>query len=232
MSGKQAYYYDLHIHTSRHSSCSRISPEEILSEAREMGLDGIALTEHFYLWTPEEIQELKIRVGCPEFPVLAGCEISTQSKGQATGDVLVFGVTEIPHRPCALDEICLTAHKQGGLVIAAHPFAQRVGMGKNIHSTMFDCIESANYRYRNLRDTIRLEDFCHDMGIPSIASSDAHDMGEIGRYCVQLDELVLTAQDLVRVIREGRCRPCLKPPPGKIRRFLFGQQRSVLAHAQ
>jgi len=222
MSGKQAYYYDLHIHTSRHSSCSRISPEAALSEARKQRLDGIALTEHFYLWTPEEIQELKAVAGCPEFPVLAGCEISTQSNGQATCDALVFGVTEAPNSPCTLDELCLTVHKQGGIVIAAHPLVERVGMGDEIHSTMIDGIESANNRYRNLSDTTKLEDICHEMGIPSIGSSDAHDMGEIGRYCAQLDELVLTAQDLVRVIQEGGCRACLKPPPGKMRRFFLG----------
>lgn len=220
MPGAREYFYDLHVHTSRHSPCSTIAPEDAIVAAQERGLDGIALTEHEYRWPLAEIEDLKARAGCPSFPVLAGCEISTQSDDRRTGDVLVFGAVELPDKPWALDEICLTVHSQGGIVIAAHPYARLVGMGDDVRSAMVDAIEIANYRYLSAEATRRLEETCRDLQLPAIASSDAHAVENIGSFCVGLDELVLTAEELARVIREGRCRPCLTPPPGPFGRFL------------
>jgi hypothetical protein len=214
------YFYDLHVHTSRHSPCSAIAPEDAIAAARARGLDGIALTEHEYLWPLAEIEDLKARAGCPSFPVLAGCEISTQSDGRRTGDVLVFGAGEIPEKSWTLDEICLAVHSQGGVVIAAHPYAPLIGVGDDVKSAMVDAIEIANHRYLSPEATRQLEETCRELQIPAIAASDAHAVGNIGRFCVGLDEMVLTAEELVRVILEGRCKPCLHSPPGILGRFL------------
>ena len=51
---------DLHVHTSPRSLCSNIDPEELVQEAKRIGLDGFCLTEHQVLWDWEEV------VGLPE----------------------------------------------------------------------------------------------------------------------------------------------------------------------
>ena len=214
------YFYDLHIHTSRHSACSEIAPEMAVAAARQRGLHGIALTEHSYVWSPKEVEELKASAGCGSFPVLAGCEISTEWDGRRTGDLLVFGATEMPEGSCAIDEVCRIVHRQGGIVIAAHPRAKIGGMIDEIHSAMIDGVEVANYRYRNPDDTRRLEAMCSEMDLAAIASSDAHSVEEIGQFCVLFEEMIYTERDLVKVIREGICRPYPKPPPRGLRRFM------------
>ena len=50
---------DLHVHTSRYSFCSHISPEELIRLAPERGIDGIVITEHDWQWTNEEIKNLQ-----------------------------------------------------------------------------------------------------------------------------------------------------------------------------
>ena len=42
--------FDLHLHTSRHSPDSETDPFDLLAAACKAGLDGVALTEHDYLW--------------------------------------------------------------------------------------------------------------------------------------------------------------------------------------
>ena len=217
---QKEYFYDLHIHTNRHSSCSQIRPEEAIAAARGRALDGIALTEHSYIWSPEEVIQLKALAGCESFPVLAGCEISTESDGRQTGDLLVFGLSKIPQGPCSIDEICRIAHQQDGIVIAAHPYAEVGGIGDEIRSAMIDGIEVANYRYRNTEDTRRLESICSEMDLAAIASSDAHAVDEIGQFCVGFGEMVHTEQELVNAIRKGLCRPYPRVPPGKLGRFM------------
>lgn len=216
-------YYDLHIHTRLHSQCSELSPEEAVSEAQRRGLDGIAFAEHSYTWTSQEIEELKDRMGCPSFPILAGREVSTRSDGRETGDLLVFGATEIPEgAACTIDEVCRIVRQQSGIVIAAHPYAELLGIGDEVRSARIDAIEVANHRHRNMANTRRLQGVCRELNVPAVASSDAHSRDEIGRYCVRFGEVVRTEADLVRVIRGGGCEPCLGLPPGRIGRVIRG----------
>src|SRR5262247_3997074 len=109
--------FDLHLHTSRHSPDSRMEPSAMCRRAREVGLDGVVITEHDWLWTEEELQEL--RAAAPDLIVLAGIEVSSRQ-----GHILVYGV----HDPFALPRgigvaaLCKEAHRQGGVAVAAHPF--------------------------------------------------------------------------------------------------------------
>ena len=49
---------DLHNHTTVHSPCSTMSPDRMMEAAKETGLDGICITEHNKIWTPEEAAAL------------------------------------------------------------------------------------------------------------------------------------------------------------------------------
>jgi len=68
---------DLHVHTAPASApasaCASSSVDDIISEARRVGLDGICLTDHNYRWDPTEIQRLRDK---HQFLVLGGNEIT------------------------------------------------------------------------------------------------------------------------------------------------------------
>jgi predicted metal-dependent phosphoesterase TrpH len=219
MTRQQKYYFDLHIHTSRYSPCASLPPEKLIAAARARGLDGIALTDHAHLWSAEELADLKREAGCPDYPVLSGCEFSTSSEGGLTGDLLVFGATALPSEPCSINQLCLEVHRQRGIVIAPHPYAEVNGIGQEAHSALIDAIEIANFRYRDPNDQQMERDF-QPLGLPWIASSDAHELSEIGRYCTEFSEPIASEQDLMKAILANRCTPRKKPPPAKWRRML------------
>jgi predicted metal-dependent phosphoesterase TrpH len=108
---------DLHLHTTRHSPDSMMTPEALLRRARELKLDGVVITEHDWLWTEAELDELRARA--PDLLILAGIEVSSFE-----GHILVYGVTDpfaVPHGIRVAD-LCREVHRQGGAAVAAHPF--------------------------------------------------------------------------------------------------------------
>src|SRR5439155_6313336 len=109
--------FDLHMHTTRHSPDSEMDPFALVRQARKVGLDGVVITEHDWLWTEPELAEL--RAAAPGLIVLAGVEVTA-----AEGHFLTYGVKDpfaIPKGIGSAD-LCREVHRQGGAVVAAHPF--------------------------------------------------------------------------------------------------------------
>ena len=105
---------DLHTHTRFGSNCSYVDPEELVREAKRLGLDGVCITEHDLCWEKEDIRRLSQDKG---ILVLGGVEVSTD-----LGEVLVFGV----HRPVwsvgSAWQLRELVDEAGGVIIASHPF--------------------------------------------------------------------------------------------------------------
>jgi hypothetical protein len=80
---KMIFGYDLHVHTSRYSSCSHSSAESMCREAVKMRLSGIALTEHDQWWPTLKLERL--RTAFPDLTIFRGIECSA-----AEGHFLVF----------------------------------------------------------------------------------------------------------------------------------------------
>src|SRR5947209_3806985 len=109
--------FDLHMHTTRHSPDSHMDPNVLVRRARQIGLDGVVITEHDWLWTEDELREL--RAVEPGLVVLAGVEVSCRE-----GHFLAYGVTNpfaVP-RGIGVAALCKEVHAQGGVVVAAHPY--------------------------------------------------------------------------------------------------------------
>jgi predicted metal-dependent phosphoesterase TrpH len=214
------YYYDLHVHTKRYSPCSNIDPEQVIAAARARGLDGIALTEHSRLWTREQIDELRAATECTDFSILVGAEIRVGPGGNRTSDLLVFGCPSLPPEPSPIDRACRAVRDRQGIVIAPHPYAGPIGIGEEVYSTVLDGIEVYNYRYRGRLASRLAEHAWLQLGVAGVASSDAHELGEIGRFCTEFDAPIANERDLIEAILSQRCRPRRKPPPGQLRRLL------------
>ena len=82
-----------------------------------IGLDGVVITEHDWLWTEAELDVL--REGHPNLVILAGIEVSARE-----GHFLAYGVTNpfAVRRGIHVADLCREVHAQGGAVVAAHPF--------------------------------------------------------------------------------------------------------------
>jgi predicted metal-dependent phosphoesterase TrpH len=51
--------FDIHVHTRKYSGCSFIDPEDLIQQAVEAKLDGLAITEHGMRWPDDEFASLR-----------------------------------------------------------------------------------------------------------------------------------------------------------------------------
>jgi predicted metal-dependent phosphoesterase TrpH len=192
--------FDLHMHTTRHSPDSQMDPLDMLRRAREIGLDGLVITEHDWLWTEEELDEL--RAAAPDLVVLAGVEVSTRQ-----GHFLSYGVTNPFKIAAGIDvaSLCREVHRQGGAVVAAHPFR----WGQRFHDILrkdkpdLDGLElmSSNMDADCRRRAAEVQGLWKFAGL---GCSDAHHENTLGACYTVFDAAIRDSRDLVEAIRGRR----------------------------
>lgn len=199
-----AMKFDMHLHTSRHSPDSIMTPFDMVRRAVEIGLDGVVITEHDWLWQERELDEL--RAAAPKLVILAGIEATTRE-----GDLLVYGVTN-PfgfRKGMRMADACREAHRQGGAAIAAHPnrWGQRFREILAKHQPELDGIEmmSSNMDGELRRLALELaQDYLH---FARIGNSDAHDLVTLGLCYTEFEDRIDSNASLVAAIRARRCQP-------------------------
>ncbi len=110
---------DLHLHTI-YSYDGTASLSAVLSRAKQLGLDIIAITDHDEIKGALKAMELASAYGVEVIP---GIEITT-----ADGDLLAFFITEKVDAGLSLIETVLRVRELGGVCIAPHPMAGGMGM--------------------------------------------------------------------------------------------------------
>ena len=198
---------DLHVHTAPRSACSHIPPEALVAAARGVGLDGLCLTEHQVLWSPEAVQRL---AGDSGLVILRGNEITT-----AQGDVLVFGFYEDIQGVIPVRQLFKRVEAAGGFSILAHPFRgfKVFGIGDLHMSVEQACqkkaleyvhaVEIANGKVRPEENRMAA-DVAARLDLPGTGGSDAHNLDELGLHATEFEDDIRSDADLVRALRAGR----------------------------
>jgi predicted metal-dependent phosphoesterase TrpH len=192
--------FDLHMHTARHSPDSQMDPFDLVHRAQEIGLDGVVITEHDWLWTETELEEL--RREAPGLVVLSGIEVSAQE-----GHFLAYGV----HNPFAIParigvaDLCREVHRQGGAVVAAHPFRWGQPFDEILREEQpeLDGLELMS----NNMDMLcrqRAQEIHQEYSLAGIGSSDAHHPAVLGACFTEFDVQIGTGHDLAEAIRSRR----------------------------
>jgi predicted metal-dependent phosphoesterase TrpH len=194
--------FDLHIHTNRHSPDSQIDPGALIERARHIGLDGVVITEHDWLWTESELEEL--RSAAEDLVVLAGVEVSAWE-----GHFLAYGVRNpfaVPRGIRAAD-LCREVHRQGGVVVAAHPFRWGQRFDQIIQDEQPD-LDGLELMTNNMDDECRRRaaEIQRQRRWAGLGSSDAHSEEVLGVCYTEFDAPIRTMPDLVRAIRERRSK--------------------------
>ena len=65
---------DLHLHTTRYSPCSHLTPQDACFLAVKRGFDALVITEHQIQWNEMEIKELQNEF--PQIKLYAGLEVT------------------------------------------------------------------------------------------------------------------------------------------------------------
>ena len=110
---------DIHLHTI-YSYDGTASLAAVLSRAKQLGLDVIAITDHDVIAGALKAMEIAPNYGVEVIP---GIEITT-----ADGDLLAFFVTEKVDPGLSLVETVLRVRALGGVCVAPHPMAGGMGM--------------------------------------------------------------------------------------------------------
>jgi predicted metal-dependent phosphoesterase TrpH len=192
--------FDLHMHTTRHSPDSVMEPRVMLRRAREVGLHGIVITEHDWLWTDEELDEL--RAAARGLVVLAGVEVSTKQ-----GHFLAYGVRNpflIP-RNIGVADLCYEMHKQGGVVVAAHPFRWGQRFRDILRQEQPD-LDGLELMTNNMDADCRRQaaEVLAEQPLAGLGSSDAHHEDVLGLCYTEFEGTIRDDRDLVDAIRHRR----------------------------
>ena len=195
---------DIHVHTSKHSKDSTADPVAVVKKAKLKELQGIVITEHHYLWSDEEIRQLRKESEIDEsFFIMAGQEVETD-----IGHVLVFGADKtIPERIHLKD---LREKFPGAGLVWAHPLRS----GKNPMPSRFldrslDAVEIISINHTIMENYSGIS-LWHYYKFTSTAGSDTHSNESVGVYPTQFDHPVNDISEFVKEIKAGRCRPFMK----------------------
>jgi predicted metal-dependent phosphoesterase TrpH len=208
---------DLHLHTSRGSSDSNVSPQQVIERAREIGISAVCITEHDHIWDVQEVQDLAAQAGVV---LLRGMEVTTES-----GHVGAFGLDRYVGGIYRLKELRRVADDCGGLLIANHPFRYRLDPKLtffNNHDEPFDANDvnkAAEQTVFSLVDAVEVLNGCcseeenrfaqqvaRALGLAEVAGSDSHSVDSVGCVCTVLDAPALTERALIDAIRGRRSR--------------------------
>ncbi|MGD9225574.1 MAG: PHP domain-containing protein [Desulfobacterales bacterium] len=195
---------DLHVHTYPASPCSSATEDDLIQEAKRIGLDAICFTDHNFVWDPERIRALQKK---HEFLILRGNEITTDQ-----GDMLVFGLDEDIQGIISIEALKQKVMAANGFMIAAHPFrgfltfdTAHLGMTpqKAMQRSLFKLVDALEVL--NGKVTPKENQFAHQvarsLNLPAIGGSDAHEVFEVGQYATRFSKPIQNEAELVNALK-------------------------------
>ena len=211
--GVLVLFIDLHTHTSYGSVCGYMTPDELIQQAKYVGLDGVCITEHNQHWDAQAIKRLRDK---HDFLVIGGVEVDT-----AYGDILVFGMHESVANTYYADELRKQVDEAGGVMIAAHPFrnesprinssvaALLMTLEEGCRRPVFsfvDAVEVYNGMARGdeMDFTVRV---ANSLNLRGTGGSDAHSILGVGGCFTVFENSIKDEADLVEALKHGSYRP-------------------------
>lgn len=196
MSKERFLTTDLHTH-NLFSPDSSATPEAVVKRCREKGITCLAVTNHNTIAGTQETREAAQKLGV-NLLVLAGEEITTGEFNPAGKKIqlLAYFLEETISPGLSIKQTLRAIKKQGAFAGIPHPFELwRHGAGKEtsretIHLSkevgvplLWEAFNSRSKKSNNRQaeDFIKLQNSLYRTNLLTIAGSDAHHAGEIGR---------------------------------------------------
>lgn len=191
---------DLHVHT-KYSGDNDADPEETIIRAIELGLHGVAFTEHYYYGASEPVEILKEKYG-EQILILRGVEFSTNE-----GHCLIFGVNtdRLGMKSAPLADVIRFATGAGGVVIPSHPYRPGTSLGDLVKS-MNGISGLEGYNGANMHPlNVKAIDAAKAMKLPYTGGSDAHEPHEVGSCYTEFRDAV-TYDNFIGLLQAGNYR--------------------------
>lgn len=200
---------DCHIHENKYSLDSKLDLHEAISAAQSIGLDGLCITNHDNNMLRNEIGD---SVKIDGVIVIVGAEVLTFE-----GDILTFGLKDIPDKMIGAEELLTLVKKNNGVAIAAHPFRNNNrGIGNNMIrlAPLLSGIEAFNGS-TNYEHNMQAYHLANKLNLPIFGSSDAHTLEKVGIYATCFEDYIRDHNDFIEAIKYSKYHPVMKTDVNK-----------------
>ena len=194
--------FDLHVHTSRYSGCSKTPPEEMAQRAQQVGLDGIVITEHGRIWSDEE--HAALQSAFPELVILRGVEV----RSAFGDDFLIYGTLDSSAfwQNMEAEELFEKAEALGCAVVLAHPYRYDPEVDPAVFSRQLDALECLSFHVRGYMES-QITQLQRKLELPCFASSDAHDPEVVGLYGLEFHHPISSEKELAESLKQKHFSP-------------------------
>lgn len=221
---------DMHVHTVRGAADSSLTPDQLIEEAKRIGLTGVNISEHDRVWDAHQIEEFRQRSG---LFVSRGMEVSTDM-----GHMIAIGLSGYVPGIRKATELRRVLDEVGGFMIVAHPFrhffdpihfrrdgkppfnmtpeeaAERMEVFR-----LVDEIEVANGGSTPRENQFALK-VARLLGKKGIGASDCHSTNGVGYYVTVFEEALRDEEHMLEQLRAGRYYPAQGLPSGELREYV------------
>ena len=221
-----SYRYETHMHTAECSRCARASAAEQVHFYRDMGYDGICITDHFLTGNTTVPRELswkrRVELFCRGWELAAeegekaGLKVffawEHADLGRGT-DFLTYGLD----KAWLLENEGITdmnikdyldfVRREGAFVVHAHPFREDFYIPCiQLMPRQVDAVEILNANRKDAENE-RAAYYAESYGLPAIAGSDNHTAEKQKRLCgIETEKPIEDMVGFVSVLRSGSFR--------------------------
>ena len=228
-----ARLFDLHIHTTKGSSDSSLSPEDLILEADRLGLRGLCITEHSGPWDRHEFQRFAAR---HNVVLVRAAEVETDM-----GHMLAFGIDQYQSGFHKADVLCQAMRAIGGFVVSAHPFRAVLSRPTRMRPLLYqspgdelpagpmdashhpvfklaNAVEVANGGTADNENEMAME-VAGLLGMPVTGGSDAHSVHGIGKFVTAFRDEINNEAEFLAALHAGAFYPATGLRTGNLRPY-------------
>jgi hypothetical protein len=218
-----SYLYETHLHTKTASACGKSAGGEYISFYKDLGYDGIIVTDHFFNGNCAVAKNLpwneRVELFCRGYEEAKeegdrqNFKVFFAWEDRYLGDeYLVYGLDKkwLLDHPDMLSWDHIThynkIHESGGLIVQAHPFRERGYLSEiSVHPYQCDAFEVANAGNPFEQNRIAYR-YAKEHNIPMTAGSDIHLVGHTDNgyiYGMEFDKPLNSIKDFVEQFKKG-----------------------------
>jgi predicted metal-dependent phosphoesterase TrpH len=208
---------DLHVHTVKGGPDSNLTPDELVREARRVGLDGVCLSEHGGGWDRWEFKEFAEQNA--DLLLIPALEVDTEF-----GHIIAFGLESYVSGIHRLENLRKVVDERGGFLVSVHPFRRFFDKPPLFKSLLFkrpvpldeavehevfqvvDAIEAVNGACTLEENEFALRT-ARLLGKPCVGGSDAHSTHGLGCGATVFENEFDSAQGFLGELIAGRYHP-------------------------
>lgn len=214
------FKYETHLHTREASACASASGAEQAARYKELGYDGIIVTDHFFNGNcTAEIRDAtdpaeKIALFCKGYE-------NAKAEGDRIGlkvffgweycyngaDLLTYGLDKdwLLRNPdvCAISvfDYCRRVHRDGGYIVHAHPFREAGYLNEiRLLPQWTDAVEAYNCGNSSRDMDARASWYARQYGKPVTAGTDNHHLTADPISGVFTEAPLMTVQDYINAV--------------------------------